>query len=753
MIRNNRYSRDCGNHATRRTPPGKPSRFGPLRHGRNARPIGAFVALFVVALLAVFPPSALARCGVERWAVKTGTDSDASLVNLAAATPTTLATMRSWSAPQPLPSNSRLSPQETTVWVVDTTLTVYKIEDDPNTGDSDYHLVLSDDAGSTVIAEIPFPDCVGTNSPFRSRIAAARAAFDARFTATGQFQTANIPVRVTGVGFFDFHHNQRGVAPNAIELHPVLDIVFNPPTPVDFQVSVSPASVSLAPGLSGQVAVAVTPSQGIGPISLEASGAPPGATATFAPNPAPSGQSTLTLEAASAPPGQYTLTIRGTAPSGVTKSTNLGMAVTAPTPTADFSLSVSPTAVRIAQGGQTTAAVNTVTSGGFNSSITLTTTVLPNGVTATLSPSTLAAPGAGTSTIVLIASPHATPGPSDLTVTATGGGRTHSTAIAIQVDVVPSGTLVQNGDFERGDLVGWTVAGAVPPTVVTTQRHGGTRAVLLGTAKGTEGTGDSSVTQAIILPRGARGTLSFWHFPGTTDTVRFDWQEMEIRNAGGVRLTSVFRHALDTRAWLQETVDITPYLGQTIQLYFNVHQDGANDATYMYVDDVTITVVPEGPPGGIVVFSDDVEQGNKGWTIRAQQGSLRWAIEATGDVASGSHRWRSNPGTHYNNNTDSSLMSPPLDMSGATEAQLSFSYKLETEPRFDIFTVDISGDGGSTWKSVATHTGSSQGWVKTAIDLREWTGNANIRARFRLTSDGSVTGWGVALDDIAVTKR
>ena len=27
---------------------------------------------------------------------------------------------------------------------------------------------------------------------------------------------------ISGVGFFDFQHGQRGVAPNAIELHPVL---------------------------------------------------------------------------------------------------------------------------------------------------------------------------------------------------------------------------------------------------------------------------------------------------------------------------------------------------------------------------------------------------------------------------------------------------------------------------------------------------------------------------------------------------
>jgi hypothetical protein len=33
-------------------------------------------------------------------------------------------------------------------------------------------------------------------------------------------------VRVTGIGFFDFIHGQAGVAPNGIELHPVLGITF-----------------------------------------------------------------------------------------------------------------------------------------------------------------------------------------------------------------------------------------------------------------------------------------------------------------------------------------------------------------------------------------------------------------------------------------------------------------------------------------------------------------------------------------------
>src|SRR5260221_3026268 len=91
---------------------------------------------------------------------------------------------------------------------------------------------LDDNPPPTLISEIPSPACVITSatprvlvpSPLAEGIAKARAKFDARLSATSFFQTANIPMRVTGVGFFDFEHGQTGVAPNALELHPGLDI-------------------------------------------------------------------------------------------------------------------------------------------------------------------------------------------------------------------------------------------------------------------------------------------------------------------------------------------------------------------------------------------------------------------------------------------------------------------------------------------------------------------------------------------------
>lgn len=178
----------------------------------------------VFALLAVFLSSPIfAQCGVERWSVKTGTDPDAGQVNLASSSSTTIATMRSWTAPSPIPSNSRVSPYETTQWVLNATLVEFKLE-----SDSDYHLVIKDSSGNTMIAEIPSPNCVGSGSPFGPGITNSRNEFDAKYTATTSFQTVNVPVQIRGVGMFDFLHGQTGVAPNGIEIHPVLDVVFNP---------------------------------------------------------------------------------------------------------------------------------------------------------------------------------------------------------------------------------------------------------------------------------------------------------------------------------------------------------------------------------------------------------------------------------------------------------------------------------------------------------------------------------------------
>ena len=266
-------------------------------------------SIFCVALvLFLSPVSTHAQCNSERWSIKTGTDTDASLVNLNSPTSTTIANLTAIPAPAQIPEDQRIQPTETTLWTLSATLVKFI-----HAYDSDYHMVFMDSAGRTMIAEIPDPNCVGPGSPFAAGIAHARAQFDAKFTATEDFQTVNVPVQITGVGFFDYIEGQEGVAPNAIELHPIIDIVFNP----YFIISSSAQSMTIARGGLGTSTITSTLSGNFNStVSLSATGLPSGATATFSPSSfaAPGGgNSTLTLTASlSTPPGTYNVTVTGT---------------------------------------------------------------------------------------------------------------------------------------------------------------------------------------------------------------------------------------------------------------------------------------------------------------------------------------------------------------------------------------------------------------------------------------------------------
>jgi hypothetical protein len=219
-------------------------------------------AKFCVFTCFLYSTALAQRCGKERWSVKTGTDSGVGTVNLASPQTANISDLIALTPPSPLPTDTRFAPTENTVFVVNATLTDYKIESGA-TGDSDYHLVLMDDQGNTMVAEIPSPSCVDSGSAFASQITSARAEFDAQFSVTPSFQTANVPVQVTGVGFFDFFHHQHGAAPNVIELHPVLDIQFNPsPTPADFTISTTAAAMHLHANSSSSLGLAAVPAKG-----------------------------------------------------------------------------------------------------------------------------------------------------------------------------------------------------------------------------------------------------------------------------------------------------------------------------------------------------------------------------------------------------------------------------------------------------------------------------------------------------------
>lgn len=160
------------------------------------------------------------HCGVERWSVKTLTDPATQSVVLKPVL-ATVATLRSWPAPNPLPVAR--SARERQVYRMSVVVIGWKLE-----ADQDFHIVVADsgDLTHTMIVEIPSGACtVKTLAGIRVRIADARAtALKNLGRVSAKFRRFRVPVRATisGVAFFDKLHGQTGVAPNGIELHPVL---------------------------------------------------------------------------------------------------------------------------------------------------------------------------------------------------------------------------------------------------------------------------------------------------------------------------------------------------------------------------------------------------------------------------------------------------------------------------------------------------------------------------------------------------
>jgi subtilase family serine protease len=131
-----------------------------------------------------------------------------------------------------------------------------------------------------------------------------------------------------------------------------------------------------------------------------------------------------------------------------------------------FAISASPASVSVLQGSSGASTITTTVSGGFSSAIALTATGQPTGVTATLSPTSIAAPGSGSSTLTLTVASTTAAGTYTITVTGTGGGISHTATVALTVTAPTAGAFTisvspTSGSLRQGQSGTATVTTAV----------------------------------------------------------------------------------------------------------------------------------------------------------------------------------------------------------------------------------------------------------------------------------------------------
>ncbi len=212
----------------------------------------------------------------------------------------------------------------------------------------------------------------------------------------------------------------------------------------NFSVAAAPAALTLAQGSQGSSTITTAVSGGFNnAISLSATGAPSGTTATLNPGTiaAPgAGTSALTIAVgANTAPGTYPITVTATG-GGITQTTAVSLTVTSSQ--SGLTVSANPASLSMQPGTQASSTITTTIQGSFNSNVALTATGVPGGTTIGFAPNAIAAPGAGTSAMTVSVGANTQPGTYPITVTATGGGIQQSMTVALTVSVAQSGLAV-----------------------------------------------------------------------------------------------------------------------------------------------------------------------------------------------------------------------------------------------------------------------------------------------------------------------
>jgi len=196
--------------------------------------------------------------------------------------------------------------------------------------------------------------------------------------------------------------------------------------------------------------------------------------------------------------------------------------------------------------------------------------------------------------------------------------------------------------------------------------------------------------------------------------------------------------------------------GTRVPLYLSISGD-----RYAGRDTLALRV---GQPS--TLFADAAGSGLGNWTA---QGT--WGIE----TVDGNPVFSVSPGAPYPQYMNMSLtLTPSIDMSGVLNAVLRFRTRWDIEEGMDFGRIEASVDGGVVWSPLrsehmlighgtqgsyqfGTQTDGQPGyfgtqlhWFEEEVDLGNLVGHANVRLRFRLTSDLGETGDGWWIDDIAL---
>ncbi len=172
-----------------------------------------------------------------------------------------------------------------------------------------------------------------------------------------------------------------------------------------------------------------------------------------------------------------------------------------------------------------------------------------------------------------------------------------------------------------------------------------------------------------------------------------------------------------------------------------------------------LLLVPLPATAGDIIYSEDFEADNGGYSISGGNPSWAWGspTNGPGSAHSGNNAWATNLSGDYNSNENAYLSSPNIDLSTYADMELELSWwqYIHTEEDYDFASVEISNDGGGTWLRVYGRVSGevTTEWTEVTIPLDASYAVSNFRVRFRSQSDALLNFPGFYVDDVEIEAK
>ncbi|EQB37268.1 hypothetical protein M948_01665 [Virgibacillus sp. CM-4] len=222
-------------------------------------------------------------------------------------------------------------------------------------------------------------------------------------------------------------------------------------------------------------------------------------------------------------------------------------------------------------------------------------------------------------------------------------------------------------------------------------------------------------------------------------TLEYTNQDGETQSVEAERISGDYK-----QGEYQATIPGEQLTGESLSYNWVINDFGDNEVTS---DSYEVALLP----GVSVGFSDDFESPSAGWSVIGEGNSWGRGVPTSGpeSAASGENVYATNLAGEYDNNANTTLVMPPIDLPEG-EAYLQFNQWYNIENNWDYGHVFISTDQ-EEWTQLLRVTDTTDGWENAEVDLSEYSGQ-RVYIGFNLDSDGSVSREGWYIDDVTLAE-